>query len=297
MRHLALGVTSMAFLVGTTVDARAECKPAAVPVGDPVLVQGVTERLTAIGISTSVTAGCPAVHVHLERRGAQLHLRVADGYQRKGEREVRDVATAAAVIESWTLQEIEDGSLPAMTAPIAVVASAPPHVSAERASIALFANTSVASDTSAWIGGELAACVRVGALCLGGAVALAANSATIDDAMRGAQRSKQLAALATVEVPRILGRFVLSPGVGIGYGWMSFAEQHMDAQSMPFSLEEAIHSLRARAQLTLSFELGAGIGFAASLYGDIAALRTGSESTRAPRGRVGISLGLRFGWR
>ena|GEM_PF-2999110 len=295
MLHSGLCATSLVVLVGLAIDARAECKPAAVPVGDPVLVQIVSERLSAVGIATAAIAGCPAVHVHLERRGDQLHLRVADGYQRRGEREVRDVATAAAVIESWTLQEIEDGSLP-MIAPV-IVASAMPIAPEERASFALLGSSSLASDASTWIGSELAGCVHVGWTCMGGAVTFGAGTATTDDVIRGVQRSKHVNAILTAEVPRTFGRLVLSPGVGVGYGWMSFAQQHLDMHSMPFSFEEPTHSLRTRAQLMLSRELGGGFAIAAMLYGDVAAMRTDSHSTSGPRGRIGLSLGLRFGLR
>src|SRR5688500_12136750 len=121
MRHRTLSVATLACFVWMTKHAAADCAPAAVPIGDPVLVQSVREKLAANGVATVATAGCPAVRVHLEMRGEQLHLRVADGYQRRGEREVQDVATAAAVIESWTLQEIDHGTLP--ETPAAVVAA------------------------------------------------------------------------------------------------------------------------------------------------------------------------------
>src|SRR5690242_4817087 len=94
--------------------ARAECKPTAVPAGDPALVQSLAARLAASGIATTRTAGCPAMQVHIEQRGPQYRIQLIDAYQRKGEREVRDIATAAAVIESWSLQEIEEGALPAI---------------------------------------------------------------------------------------------------------------------------------------------------------------------------------------
>jgi hypothetical protein len=288
-------VASLMVLTGLTVEARAECKPAAVPVGDPVLVRSVTERLTAVGITTAAIAGCPVVHVHLERRGEQLHLRVADGYQRRGEREVRDVATAAAVIESWTLQEIEDGTLPKSSAPVATIARVSPTTRNDRASVGLMANTSVANDTSAWVGGELGGCVRASWMCIGASAILIVDSTTTNDATRGAQRSKELHALATIEVPRSLGSFVVSPGLGVGYGWASFAEQHTDINAMPLSIEQAIHSLRGRAQVTVSRELGAGLSLAAMLFGDVTPVRT--DIADAPRGRIGFSLGLRFGVR
>src|ERR1041385_3377913 len=92
---------ALAALVGST-RAWAQCKPAVVAQGDPALVSGLTTRLAASGISTSSTDGCPAVTVDIEQRGTQLHVRLADAAQRTGERDVQDIATAAAIVESWT---------------------------------------------------------------------------------------------------------------------------------------------------------------------------------------------------
>jgi uracil-DNA glycosylase family 4 len=107
VRAYAIAFAGLTFLAGTST-ARAECKPAAIPQGDPQLVSSLSERLHASGIDTQPSADCPAVRVLVAMRGQQVHLRVTDAYERLGEREVQDVATAAAIIESWTLQEIRE---------------------------------------------------------------------------------------------------------------------------------------------------------------------------------------------
>lgn len=298
MRQRALCVATLACFVWMTKRAAAECSPAAVPIGDPALVQSVIEKLAANGVATVATAGCPAVRVHLEKRGEQLHLRVADGYQRRGEREVQDIATAAAVIESWTLQEIEDGTVPETSSVMTAVAA--PIVEPDRFGVALAGHSSVAGDGSTWLGGELAGCARIGLACVGASTAFFANASTTDDATRGAQRSKALHLIATLEVPRSLGSFTISPGIGVGYGWMTFAQQHMDvAHMLPKSIEYSSHALHARAQLAISRTLGGRLALVGSLFGDLAALRTDIPAgpTSAPRGRVGCALGVRLGWR
>lgn len=128
--------------------------------GEAALVLSVTERLMANGVATVAREGCPAVRVHLERRGQQLHLRVADGYQRRGEREVQDIATAAAVIGSWTLQEVEEGALPELVPPATMTVVLVPAVRLERFGIAVSGHSSMADDGTAWLGGEVAGCVR-----------------------------------------------------------------------------------------------------------------------------------------
>lgn len=297
MRQRTPCVVTLACFVWMTKRAAADCAPAAVPIGDPVLVQSVSEKLAANGVATVATAGCPAVRVYLEKRGEQLHLRVADGYQRRGEREVQDVATAAAVIESWTLQEIEDGTLPESPAPAPIIV--PPNEQPERFGFALAAQSSVAVDGSTWIGGELGGCARIGWACIGASTSFLANTSTTDDATRGEQRSKELHVLATIEIPRSLGRFVVSPGIGVGYGWSTFAQQHMDIHMLPQSIEYSSHALRTRAQLSASRTLGANLAIVGTLFGDVAALRSEIPTgpTEAAGARVGFALGLRLGLR
>jgi hypothetical protein len=59
MRTVATALVCLALLVGATAGVRADCPPAAVPIGDPALVSSVAERLSASGIATTPRAGCP----------------------------------------------------------------------------------------------------------------------------------------------------------------------------------------------------------------------------------------------
>ncbi len=294
------GFVALVFLLGGTAAARAECRPAAIPIGDPVLVQTIVEKLIANGVMTAEIKGCPAVRVHLERRGEQLHLRVADGFQRRGERQVQDVATAAAVIESWTLQEIENGTLPELPAPApapSVATAVTPFASPERFSIAAAGHSSMATDATAWLGADISGCMRIGWSCIGVSTTLIANTETTQDASRGAQRSKELHTRVLFEIPRSVGSFTFRPGVAVGYGWMSLAQQHMDEQALPISAEPTTHSLQARGQLAMSRALHGRLAVQASVFADVAAVRTAIPDgpTTPPRARFGASIGLRVG--
>ena len=94
---------------------------------------------------------------------------------------------------------------------------------------------------------------------------------------------------------RRVGSFVLSPGVGVGYGYQSFAQQHTDIQMRPLSVQLSLHALRASAHVSLSRSFGVFAVFA-ELFADASALRTAisAEPTDPPRARAGLSLGLRF---
>ncbi|HEX7702038.1 MAG TPA: hypothetical protein VF403_14980, partial [Kofleriaceae bacterium] len=201
----------MWMVVAATTNAHADCKLAAVTQGDPELVQTLIARLTASGIATTSTSGCPVVQVRLEKRGQQLHLRVTDAFNRIGERDVQDVATAAAIIESWTYQEVETGTLPAEATSVPVIA--PPHL--VRNGIAASLMSAVGSDRTAWVGGALSACVRLGPVCAG--AALRAETDTRETGTTSiSQNSYELSAIATIDLPRKLGSYVVSPGLGVG---------------------------------------------------------------------------------
>jgi len=278
-----------ALLLGAAAPARADCRPAAVPVGDPVLVQSLVDRLAASGIATAPAAGCPAVRVNVEQRGEQVHLRVVDAYQRLGERDVQDVATAAAIIESWTLQEIEPGALPPLPPPETPVAPAP---SSPRFTLAAAPRSALGSDGSTWLGAGVDGCARVGWACLGAATTIAADTTAVNDADSGSHRSLAFDALATADAPRRLGRFTLRPGVVAGYGWSRIEQQHIDVHMLPQSVAHTTHALRVGARAVLALPVARSVAVFGELFADAAALRTAVAD--GPRGRAGLALGLRI---
>ncbi len=293
MRLRAVSVGSLAFLVGTTAYVRAECQPTAVPIGDAALVRSVTERLAANGVATTPAEGCPALRVKVERRGEQLHLEMTDSFARTAHRKVRDVATAAAIIESWTLQEIEQGALPALAPPREVsVAESAPTMTMSRVGIAVTFESSVGDDGSLWVGGTLAGCARLGSLCVGGVLRGARDThASGDTSGDSPHHGDELHALATVSLPRRLGSFVVSPGLGLGYGRLSIATTHLDMQMMPFSLTDGSHELRGDVHVMISRPLGRHFAFYGDLHGDAALARTDIAS--GPRGFVRAAIGIR----
>lgn len=284
---------SLAFLVGTTAYARAECEPTAVPIGEPALVRSVNERLAANGVASVPVDGCPVVRVRVERRGEQLYLEMTDSFSRTAKRDVRDVATAAAVIESWTLQEIEQGALPALaptpavSATRSVATTAPPWIG-----VAATFESSVGDDGSLWVGGTIAGCARLGRLCIGGLLRGARDThASGDTSGDSPHHGNEIHALATLALPTRLGSFVVSPGVGVGYGRLAIATTHMDMQMMPFSLTEDSHELRGDVHVMISRPLGGRIAFYADVRGDAALART--EIAGGPRSFVRAAVGIR----
>lgn len=284
-----LAAIATSLLLGS---ARADCPPAAVPIGDPTIVQAVADRLSANGIATTATAGCPVVRVRVEQRGEQLHLRVEDAFERLGERDVHDVATAAAVIESWTLQEIEAGALPESAAVTAAPLVFPAPVAPWSSSVGVAGRSWIGDDGSTWIGATVGGCMKVGWACVGVSIDFGQQTTAIEDVTTGTQHSRAIHAMATADAPRRIGGFVLGPGVTLGYGWNRIQQGHLDDHSMPFAISHANHALRTGGHVVLSRSLGQRVTVFAGLFGDVAALRT--EIPDGPRGRLGLSLGARL---
>jgi hypothetical protein len=269
------------FLGGTST-ARAQCKPAAVPQGDPELVLSLRQRLAANGIDTQPPASCPAVRVQVAQRGQQVHLRVTDAFERLGEREVQDVATAAAIIESWTVQEIDTGSLPMAPAPIAAT---------PQFGVGAAFRTAMTEQSSTWMGATVSGCARLGWSCIGATLGIAKDieaTGTPDD-----HQLWQLDTRATAEVPRSLAGFTISPGLSVGYGLQRITSQHLDAHMQPFTQTDSSHALRGGIQLRISRAVAQRISIFTELTADRSLARSGVIA--GPATWFGLSLGARFG--
>lgn len=291
---MTVGVRAFALLlfVATPTRARADCKPTAVAEGDPALVEPLLTRLSASGIATVSTASCPTVQVRLDRRGQQVHLRVTDAFHRSGERDVQDVATAAAIVESWMLQEVEAGTLPAEPSVEATVGSpviATRHV---RNGVAASIVSALGSNGTTWLGGAASACLRIGPFCTGPSLRAERDTRATGDTRTIEQDSYILSALATIDLPRTFGSFVLSPGLGIGYGWLHVTTRHHDAMNHVLDVPTADHQLRTGAHLAVLRPLGDHLSVFGDLWGELAAWRSDSQS--GPSGSLRLSLGIRL---
>jgi hypothetical protein len=283
---------AICLLAGATATAHAECKPTAVAAGDPALVQTLVARLAASGIATTPSTGCPAVRVKLEQRGPQVHVTLSDAFQRAGERDVQDVATAAAIIESWTYQEVNAGSLPPEPT-LATAATAPPiaRPPAARSGIAASFASAIGSDGgSTWLGGSIAACARIGPLCAGAMARAAADTHATGATSIFAQNTFTVSAMATLDLPRWLGGFVITPGIGIGYGYLRGRTPHHDPMGNPIDADD--HELRLGAHASLARPISGAASVFADVWADAAALR--SDSQFGPDVSVAVSLGVRL---
>ncbi len=235
MNRTPVALALAALVSAPRMGAAEPCAPRAELGGDAVAVERVTGELGRLGVAVAPAApGCPTVKavVELDRDGG-IAVAVRGAAQRSEGRVVSDAALAAVWIDSWLRDDL-DGWTPsparvaAIDAPVppsSVPSLAPPSDGApappapsvfERFAISAAYEQAWTDDGSAWSGGNVSACVRVGALCLGGR-ARAAFEPELAANVTAAARS-DLSVLATASLPIDVGQFFLAPEVGLGLG-------------------------------------------------------------------------------
>ena len=212
------------------------CAPAAMVNGPPEIVDPVRAIVAAHGVRVVIDAACRSSAVraqiarHRDRGG--FTLTTVDGAGRASTRAFVDAETAASLIESWALDE--DGPLLAPPSPIAPVPATPvdsspatpiartmvnQHADA-RLHFLAGAETSLASDGSWWYGANLAACVRVGALCLGAGVRSIRDTDLGGATGTDSVERTNIDGLVTASWLMRAGAVILAPTVAVGAGWL-----------------------------------------------------------------------------
>ncbi|MFO0728332.1 MAG: hypothetical protein U1E65_31415 [Myxococcota bacterium] len=287
--------------IGPRAEAAEQCPPTAVVSGPPALAQELTRALIERGVHVEPAGlppgDCAPLTVAVSALDGSLGVSIADAWGRTAERKVKDPRTAATLIESWAKMALLDGAArPTSTTTPAITAAAEPPAPAaevqpavEAAPLAepapepapeakvqamtpppaptisplfrLTAEGGIGRDTTKWLGVSAAACARLGVTCLGIGARYAISQ----------ERQSAIDALAIFDVPIKLGPVTLSPGVGLGVGWLSPREQ-MGFFFGHGSQDDARLSLRAEMHLALTVHLRERLS-----------LEAGMVATAAPR--------------
>ncbi len=291
-----------------------------------VRVQGTTgvaaelrETLARLAIEAATRDRCAAVRVSVAAGDDTLRVSVTDEHERKGERVVPDVATAAIWVETWfTAPDLLDPlSDQVPTAPPAVRERPEQSVSAQQTkarahalgfSVGLLGGAGLSGDGTAWGGARLRGCAVIGPICLGGT--LAAAWAEGDDQHDSRERLFAGSLAATLEKSLSLGGNVaLTPGLSIGATWQrttttvrgrgeqALRDEHDDRGDLELGL-----SLRITVPLYQAFAFEAGVFFAVTPLSDSPQVDSpGLERGRnAPEGGgpqwiLGLAGGVQFG--
>jgi len=305
-------------LIAVRVARAGSCPPAVALTGDDDAVRAVRDQLAARGI-TGETPSCPALRAQVERRGAQLVVRMVqagqsgvparraeggseDGAEGRIERVIGEPQTAATVIESWVRGDVVSSLLEPRDVPPLDVA--PPSASSEPSAtgIQLFAaaETSLASDRTVWQGLQLGACIMLGPVCATARVRAAKVVARPDAWRRFKRKSGEL--LGGIDIPITVGGLRLRPGFSAGYGSMLTHHLGDDREA---GIE--MSGLRAEAHLGLSIPLSAHLAIdlvTAAELTQATAIETRGMPAAAdsmvacpdePRALFRLAVGIRYG--
>ncbi len=207
-------VRSLATALVLTAAPAGACPPAVKLDGDDSLITTIADELRARGIETDATE-CPVVMVYVERRDQSIVVRIATA--QSIEREVREVATAAAVIESFT-RDLASPLLAIRRVPrVAALARLdvpPPPPPTGPRGLHVFAGLEslYASDRSNWLGLHVGGCKMFGVVCLAGR--MRTSSVIGIGEMQTRRQSWEI--LFGIDIPFAIGGWLISPGFGGG---------------------------------------------------------------------------------
>jgi len=302
-------------LVATRAIAEdATCVPTALVTGAPALADPVRTALTQRGILAEPPRGCPAVavvHVRIDLAGTGLRVAIDDPDGRHTERVVSDAETAAALVDSWTRPGLgteqtpqaattvvdgDDGDIPAALAPTIIEVSQTRPIS-----VAAMTTASVATDGALWLGLDAAACVRIGAMCVGAVVRTRLDTATIGISESQETSRSGVDLLIGADRPIALGRAVLRPSAHIGVGWtrsrsnasVATPDQQIEVDTGGIRLSASFVASKPVVRgLVLEFALGLDLSMRAHTG---AYLDEGVTVAGESRGFLRAGVGLRYG--
>lgn len=275
--------------------ARADACPAVDLAGEPALVAVIAGELGARGIGDAEGAACAPLRAAVEWRGPLLVIAIDDGGAAPLERVVRDPATAATVIESFTRTDVASPLLAARAVPrtpeIEAPAPAVPVAPAPRRTgvhLSASVESSFANDDTTWLGGSVGVCVRTGPICATARLRWAGVVGGFG-AAEVERNVKEL--LIGVDLPIALGRVLVTPGYAGGLGGMETHVGGMDRHTGSFRAEAHV-GLAVPVARALAMDLAVSLALGERTEFDAAAM-VPSE----PWGMVRAGLGLRYGAR
>jgi len=307
----------LASFPATARAASAACPPVAIVEGAAEIVTPVAAVLRRRGLRSEPSGCGRVVRASLVTRPDQTAyaLHIEDGYGRVSDREIADASTAASLIESWAIDEDADVLAPRgapVTIESAPVAPLPPPTAAPAAfRVMTLGEISTASDGSVWYGGALAACGRVGSICLGGRARIARDGGGGGGGLPVTFARARMDAGAAAVLPLSLGAFTFTPTIAVGIAWL---RSTMNANESQIPIQQIQMGQMVVDDLALGLEAGVGAAWAVSahwsLVGELGGLYASPVSSRGggggggdvpwdfmprpPRGFVHVGLGLGY---
>ncbi|MDB4963621.1 MAG: hypothetical protein JWP01_3620 [Myxococcales bacterium] len=312
MSPAGLGVLVIVAAVGPAA-ATPPCPPAVIVAGEPATAAAITRLLGERGILAPLE-GCPAERASVDSFEGEIVVSIVDVDGRRTQRQVADLATAAALIETFSVTApLPSGSSrPKAPPPLEVhdVEDQPevfvPQLPGRRTvpgAVGVSIGSSFASDGSVWLSSSGFACVDLGRLCVGGAARYSRDAELSGRGEKTETTRSETDVLLSVEVPIHTGRWSFSTGLGLGIGWLRVRRDVMTSDG-PQQLELDTGGLRAELRTTtsvplrrgVSLTLGVALGFAPGAHTQ-SFREEGFEIAGEPRTVGRIELGLELGRR
>jgi len=221
------------------------CPPRAALDGDGVAVERVAEELRRLGVSVASanetsSNGCSVVRARVELDTTGGIAVAVQGATRGSEgRVVSDATLAAAWIDSWTREDVDNALWAAPASPSSPTARAPrrrvaaaeqplapidvapaqPASRWDRIAVSAGYEQTWSDDNASWSGASAAVCVRLGGFCVGGRARVAFDPERLHNAT-GVARD-EMSVLATASYPVAIGTMSIAPELGVGVGRLS----------------------------------------------------------------------------
>jgi len=298
------------------------CPPGVRLVGDEAAAKAVSALLLTAGVQTSGEQHCVTVIAELRREpDGRLGVRLVDTQGRSTDRLVSDAETAAAVIESWARVDLVAPMLEAPAQPVPEVELAPKGQAPSRESkpethaggvpsgprkdfeATAWLGVSLANDDSLWADLSFAACLRVGAACLGAELRGSFDTEVHDDDAEFDTDRGEVGGLLTTEfvvgIPE--SRWRVGPGFAAGAGYVS-SDVDIDASpEMDHAVSRGDVSMRlgvfghVAAALARDLHLSGRLGFeVAPLARTRAEPEDGVLIPGVPRWYLRFAVGVRY---
>lgn len=298
-------------LAADAAHAEPACRASAVVRGDSSAARDVRQLLRERGLGELAGPRCPPLVAEVTRTRDRIQVTVTDADARRSSRLVTDTATAATIIESWSRVDLETALLRPRQAPASALPAPPPRIVvagprpppvARRArpySITGLGTVAYASDASLWVDAVALACAEYGPVCLGGLVRASFDSTELGASDRYETRRVAMDAVLMAELPARFGAVTISPGVGVGGGWMRSASDVEEAPDDTRTVDRG--TLRFDAHVRVALQRRRPLGLELGVFADVAPLAhtarfTGDGVTLAgePRWSLRAGLGVRY---
>lgn len=299
------------------------------------MIEEFKQILEQRGISSVPSNECGILEAELQPAPQGVRLKISDPHGRSVVRVVADFHTAAAIVESWVRNDLNDplmASLLPLESDISDDALKPAVAVGVGLAGSLYIlgadfGSAIIQDGSIWFGGSLSGCGTVGPICLGGLLRMDGDSGQSGSSKKMNTDRFGGDLLVVAHYPIDKGKISFLPGIGLGVGWMRIQgtadlavsdnnyedhdqeEYEYEDEHDSYLFDQERHfsrfSMRIQASMMIAIHLKRGFALAIGVEADLRPFAKSDPFQSAgnaqiagePWARVGVIIGTRFGGR